>query len=63
MTVIDHFMVVCMCIYTFTLHKPACKRFQHNSYLVFNIDDQWQSDLNDMQSLHKYNDGYLYILK
>ena len=26
------------------------------------IDDQWQLDLADLQSLQKYNDGYRYLL-
>jgi len=44
------------------MHKRVRKRFQRNPYLVCNIDDQWQADLVDMQSLQKYNDGYRYIL-
>jgi Integrase core domain len=46
----------------YTLHKPARKHFERNRYHVDNIDDLWQADLNDMQSLKKYNDGYNYIL-
>jgi transposase InsO family protein len=47
---------------TYTLYKPVRRKFQRDFYLVNNIDDQWESDLNDVQSLQKYNDGYRYIL-
>ena len=30
--------------------------------MVGGIDEQWQMDLADMQSLQKYNDGYRYLL-
>ena len=30
--------------------------------MVGGIDDQWQADLVDLQSLSKYNDGYKYLL-
>ena len=45
-----------------TLHKPVRRNFPRNFYYVNNIDDQWQMDLNDMQSLQTHNDGYKYIL-
>lgn len=46
----------------FTLHRNLRKRFQRNVYLVDNIDDLWQADLNDMSSLKQYNDGFIYLL-
>lgn len=46
----------------YTLHKTVKKRFKRNKFYVDNIDDLWQADLNDMQSLKKYNDGYNYLL-
>ena len=46
----------------YTLHRPVKRRFPRNFYFVHNIDDQWQADLNDMQSLRNHNKGYRYIL-
>ena len=40
---------------TYTLHK-------RNRVIVGGIDEQWQMDLADMQSLKQYNDGYRYLL-
>ncbi|KAG8229765.1 hypothetical protein J437_LFUL005846 [Ladona fulva] len=45
-----------------TLHRPIRKKFKRNVYMVDYIDETWQCDLNDMQSLKKYNGGYMYIL-
>lgn len=47
---------------TYTLHKPVCRRFQRNKYVVDNIDDLWQADLNDVKHIKKQNDGFNYIL-
>ena len=47
---------------TYTLHKPARRNFKRNRVIVGGIDDQWQMDLADMQSLKLYNDGYRYLL-
>jgi Integrase core domain len=47
---------------TYTTHKPARKHYQRNKVYVSSIDEQWQADLVDVQSLAKYNDGYKYIL-
>jgi len=47
---------------TYTLHKPIRRKFNRNRYIVNNIDELWQADLNDMRSLAKYNDGFNYIL-
>jgi hypothetical protein len=47
---------------TYTLHKPARKRFPRNRVIVGSIDQLWQVDLVDVQSIKKYNSGYNYIL-
>jgi transposase InsO family protein len=47
---------------TYTLHKPARKRFPCNPYMVANTDDVWEMDLADLHSLAKYNDKYKYLL-
>ena len=46
----------------YSLHKPARKRFKRNPTIVGKMDQQWQADLADMQSLSDENDGYTYIL-
>lgn len=47
---------------TYTLHKPARKNYVRNKVLVSGIDEQWQADLVDLQSLSKFNDGFKYLL-
>jgi transposase InsO family protein len=47
---------------THTLHKPVRKRFPHNPYTVTNIDDVWEMDLSDFNSLSKYNEGNKFLL-
>lgn len=47
---------------SYTRHHPTRRRFQRLHYDVSNIDDVWEADLADMQSLKSYNDGYRYIL-
>ena len=47
---------------TYTLHKPARRNFKRNRVIVRGIDEQWQMDLADMQSLKDYNDSYRYLL-
>lgn len=47
---------------TYTLHRPARRRFIRNRVLVGGIDSQWQADLVDMAALSKHNDGYRYLL-
>lgn len=47
---------------TYTLFKPVRRKFKRNSYLVSNINDLWQSDLVDLQSLKEHNDGVNYLL-
>ena len=46
----------------YTLHKPIRRRFKRNRVMVSGIDQQWQMDLADMQSMQKLNDGYRYLL-
>jgi transposase InsO family protein len=47
---------------SFTLHQSRRKNFDRNRFLVNYIDDVWQADLCDMQSLSKYNDNFKYML-
>ena len=47
---------------TYTLHKPIHRRFKRNRVMVGGLDQQWQMDLADMQSIQKFNDGYRYLL-
>jgi len=47
---------------TYTLHKPARKRFPRNPYTITNIDDVWEIDLADLSCLSRYNDKYKYLL-
>ena len=46
----------------YTLHKPIQRHFRRNRVLVGGIDELWQMDLADMQSMQKFNDGYRYLL-
>ena len=46
----------------YTLHKPVLRNFKRNRVIVGGIDQQWQMDLADMQSMQKFNDGYRYLL-
>ncbi|GFT24440.1 uncharacterized transposon-derived protein F54H12.3 [Trichonephila clavipes] len=47
---------------SYTLHKPIKKKFKKNRVLVSRMNQQYQADLVDMQSLSKFNDGYRYLL-
>jgi transposase InsO family protein len=47
---------------TYTLHKPARKRFPRNPRTVTNIDDIWEMDPADLSSLSRYNDKHKYLL-
>lgn len=47
---------------SYTLHKPIRHKFMRNRVLVSNINEQFQVDLVDMQSLAKFNRGYKHIL-
>ena len=46
----------------YTLHKPIRRHVKRNRVIVGGIDQQWQMDLADMQSMQKFNDGYRYLL-
>ena len=37
------------------------RNFRRNRVIVGGIDEEWQMDLADMQSLKQYNDGYRYL--
>ncbi|GFY73621.1 uncharacterized transposon-derived protein F54H12.3 [Trichonephila inaurata madagascariensis] len=47
---------------SYTLHKPIKKKFKKNRVFVSRMNQQYQADLVDMQSLSKFNDGYRYLL-
>ena len=47
---------------TYTLHKPARRHYKRNRVIVGGIDELWQMDLADMQSISTDNDGYRYLL-
>ena len=49
-------------ILSYTLHKPARRRFPTLPTLVFSINEQFVMDLVDMQKLAKYNHGNKYLL-
>jgi len=48
----------------YTLYEHVRKRFPRNPYTVTNIDDIWEIDLADLNSLskYKYKDKYQYLL-
>jgi len=46
----------------YTLHRPFRKRFPRNPYTVSNFMDVRESDLVDVQSLAKLNDGHRHLL-
>ena len=47
---------------TYTLHKPARRHYERNRVIVGAIDELWQMDLADMQTMAAENDGYRYLL-
>ena len=47
---------------TYTLHKPTRRKFSRRRVLIGRVDQQWQADLVDLQSISKINDGYKYLL-
>lgn len=47
---------------TYQLHKPIRKKFQKVRVIVPGIDDTWQADLVDMQSMKNENNEFRYIL-
>ena len=40
---------------TCTLHKPICRKFNRRRVIVGRVDQQWQADLVDLQSIYKKN--------
>jgi transposase InsO family protein len=46
----------------YTLHKPIRKKFPRRKTFAKGINDLFQADLVDMQSLSRSNDSYRYIL-
>ena len=46
----------------YSIHKPVRRTFERNHTYAANVDQQWQADLADMQTLAEQNDGYRYIL-
>ena len=47
---------------TYTLHKSARKHYPTRSYVVHDIDEQWQADLADVSLIASQNRGYRFIL-
>ena len=47
---------------SYSLHRPARRHFHRNHTYVQGIDDQWQADLVDMQTLSRSNKGKKYLL-
>lgn len=47
---------------SYTLHKPIRRNFPTNRVIVYSIDQQWQTDLVDLQSLQKFNQNFRYVL-
>lgn len=48
--------------YTYTVHRPARKRFKRNPVIVRSLDQQWQADLCDLKDMSRWNQGRKYIL-
>ena len=46
----------------YTLHKDIRRKFKRNKVIVHGIDEQWQVDLVDMNTLAKENNVYRYLL-
>jgi len=47
---------------TYTLHKPARKRYSTRPYKTGGIDQHWQADLVEMIPYERVNNGYRYLL-
>ena len=47
---------------TYTLHRPARRRFSHEQIYLEGLDYQWSTDLLDMQAHAHENDGVRYLL-
>ncbi|KAK3733445.1 hypothetical protein QZH41_018628 [Actinostola sp. cb2023] len=46
----------------YTLHKPVQRRFRRSRVIVDGLDEQWQSDLVDVQRMSDDNQGYKHWL-
>ena len=46
---------------SYTLHKPIHNKFKRNSFVVSDIDSQWDIDLIDMIQYRDKNDNFQYI--
>ena len=42
----------------YALHKPTRRHYKTSRVIAFNIDEQFQADLVDVQNLSRYNKGY-----
>lgn len=47
---------------SYTLHKPLRHKFTRNRVIVGGLNEQFQTDLVDMQSLASFNDNFKYLL-
>lgn len=47
---------------SYSLHRPARRRFPRNKILASRVDEQWQADLVDLQALSQHNSGFKYLL-
>jgi len=47
---------------TYTLHRSARKKYPTRSYIVHDIDEQWQADLADVALIARQNRGHTFIL-
>jgi len=47
---------------TYSLHRPARRKYKSNKVTSLGIDYLWQIDLVDMQKFAKLNKGYKYLL-
>ena len=45
----------------YTLYKPVRLNFKTRPVMVHGIDEQWLTDLTDMNKLSKHNDGFKFI--
>jgi hypothetical protein len=47
---------------TYSLHRPARRKYKRNKVISLGIDYLWQIDLVDMQKFAKLNKGFKYLL-
>src|SRR5277367_6076597 len=45
---------------TYSLHKPARRRYSTRHYRISGMNHLWQADLADMQPYANQNDGYIF---